>query len=254
MPFGFLHFNRALAFLLVKTLKQDISNNLLIPPQKTEISQVFSNLTSYDSTIKTCSTNDLGIKTTTTTKSTGNNILIIWRVRLMRYYLGRSFHLWAVYILSGSCTQSCQLCFGRNGHSHHCLPNTHQYLQRMNSKDLVHDSKNVVCDSNSVAQGRNTGIYSDPQGGCCPCQEPGWSDVPSQTYLTRLTRTAMGWAVQQIEVFLSELEPTDDPSWGSLVLGNIQGSFSVDGGLCLTADFNLRRTWLILPCIGTIKT
>lgn len=68
MPFGFLHFNRALAFLLVKTLKQDISNNLLIPPQKTEISQVFYNLTSYDSTIKTCSTNDLGIKTATTKK------------------------------------------------------------------------------------------------------------------------------------------------------------------------------------------
>lgn len=75
--------------------------------------------------------------------------------------------------------------------------------------------------------------------------------VPSQTYLTR---RAMGWAVEEIEVILSELQPTDDPSWGTLVLGNIQGSFSADGVLCLTADFNLRRTWIVLPCIGTIKT
>lgn len=57
--------------------------------------------------------------------------------------------------------------------------------------------------SRSGQEYRQYTIYSDLQGGCCPCQEPGWLDVPSQTYLTRLTRTAMGWAVQEIEVFLS---------------------------------------------------
>lgn len=178
----------------------------------------------------------------------------MWRVRLMSYYLGRSFHLWAVYSLSGSCTQSCQLCFGRNGHSHHCLPNTHQYLQRMNSKDLVHDSKNLICDSNSVVHGRNTGILRSPRRRLPLSGTRLIRCIPSQTYLTRLTRRAMGWAVQEIKVFLSKLEPTDDPSWGTLVLRNIQGSFSLDGVLCLTADFNLGRMWMILPCTGTNKT
>ena len=100
----------------------------------------------------------------------------------MRCYLGRSVHLWAVYSLSGSCTQSCQPCFGRNGHSRRCLPSTRQCLQRMNGQKL---SSWQQC-SGSGQEHRS--LLRSPRRllsllGICLVR-----CIPSQTFLPRLRR------------------------------------------------------------------